>query len=123
MKLMDVLTTEPGLTALGALLGTVWTFFKTSDWYVRLRRRRFDRALLALEAGVQQTYESYVHAIREGREDGSLTREERRQAREIARQTAIEFGKTRGIDVLRELGEEYVDLWIARLVRRSKAGS
>ncbi len=120
MCLTNVLSSESALTLLGTVLGGLWAFFKSSDWFSRLRRRRFGRALRALEAGVEQTYRTYVHEIKEARADGRLTEEERRRARRLARETAIEFGRTHGVDVLRELGEEYIDLWIAKLVQRLK---
>jgi hypothetical protein len=120
MRLEDVLTSDPGLTTLGALLGSLWAFFRSSDWYQRARTRRYHKALLALEAGVEQTYREYVRSVKESREDGRLTDEEQRRARELARQSAVEFGRTQGVDVLRELGDNYLDLWIAKLVRKLK---
>lgn len=120
MSVEAVLSSEPALALLGTVLGGLWTFFKSSEWYGRTQRRRFNKALKALEAAVEQTYRTYVRAIKEAREDGRLTEEEMRHARSIARHTAIEFGRTQRIDVLRELGEEYLDLWIAKLVKKLK---
>ena len=120
MNLADLITSEAGLTMLGAIAGTVWTAFRSMDWYYRAQRRRYARALQALEAGVERTYRAYVQAIKEANSDGRLTEEERRRARELARETAILYGRTEGIDVLRELGETYLDLWIAKLVKRLK---
>ena len=34
---------------------------------------------------------------------------------------SIRFGETQGVDVLRELGAEYIDLWIAKLVKGLKS--
>jgi hypothetical protein len=64
----------------------------------------------------------YVKTIKESREDGKLTEEEARCARQRAQEAAIEFGRTQGIDVLRELGTEYIDLAIAKLVKQLKQG-
>lgn len=107
-------------TALGAL-GALWTAFRSSDWLSRMKNERFRKALEALEAGVEQTYRTYVRALKAGREDGKLTDEERRQARALARETAMAFGRTQGIDVLEALGRDYVDLWIAKLVKNFKS--
>ncbi len=104
----------------GAVLGAVWTFFKTSDWFERLRTRRIAKAIRALEAAVDQTYRVYVRQIKEGREDGKLTDAERRHAHRMARRAAIEFGKQEGVDVLRTLGHDYLDLWISKIVKRLK---
>jgi hypothetical protein len=121
--LTNTLITEPGLTFLAVVFGAAWTFFKSSDWHQRIRERRFADAVTALEAGVERTYQVYVRAIKESSEDGKLTPEERRRARELAREAAIAFGRTQGINVIREIGHDYVDLWIARIVRKLKSAA
>jgi hypothetical protein len=108
------------LTLLATVATTAWTLFKTSDWWQQHRQRRFDRAIQVLESAVDETYRAYVERIKEARADGKLTAGERRRARELARQRAITIGRTQGIEVLQELGGEYVDLWIARLVKKLK---
>ena len=115
-----VLTSEPVLGVLCSVLAALWGFFKSSAWWDRLRRRRFGKALRAIEAGVEQTYRTYVRAIKEARADGKLTDEERETARSLAREAAIAYGRAEGIDVLRELGEDYVDLWVAKVLARLK---
>ena len=122
MNELDVLTSEPALTTVGAVLGGLWTFFKASDWYQRARDNRFAGALNALEAGVQQTYDVYVRAVKEASADGKMTNEERRRARELARDAAVAFGRSRGVDVIGSIGHEYIDMWIAKLVKQRKAG-
>jgi len=120
MTLSNLISSEPGLALIGAILGGIWTAFRSSDWYQRVQRQRHSKSLEALEAGVEITYRTYVKAIKEARADGKLTDEEAREARRRAREAAVEFGRTQGIDVLRELGTEYIDLWIAKLVKRLK---
>ena len=118
MNLTGVLASDAGLAVLGSVVGGIWTLVQSSRWYRRMRTRRFHGAVQALEAGVELTYRTYVRAIKQSREDGKLTDEERRRARRRARQAAIEFGQTRGIDVIRELGPEYVELWLEKTVAR-----
>jgi len=113
--------TEAAAVVLGTAVSGLWAFLKASDWWRQGREQRLDRALQALEAGVEKTYRTYVRAIKQGRADGKLTEQERRQARLLARDTAVAFGRTDGVDVVRELGHHYVDLWIARLVARLRA--
>jgi hypothetical protein len=103
-----------------SLIGGVWTFFKAHRLRKEAKEDRLDQALLTLEAAVDRVYETYVRSIKEASEDGKLTKEERKRARELARETAIEFGQDEGIDVIRALGEDYLDLWINKLVRRLK---
>lgn len=107
---MELLHSEAGLTLVGSVLGTVWTFFRSRDWYERVRRRRFGRAVTAVEAGVELAYRTYIREIKKGRADGKLTEKEMERAREKARRVAIKYGRTTGVDVARELGDEYFDL-------------
>lgn len=120
MSISSLIDSEAGITLVGSALGAIWTFFRSRDWYAKLRRRRFSNAVQALEAGVDKTYREYVRTIKESREDGKLTREENRDARRRARRSALEYGATTGVDVLRELGDTYMDLWISKLVRKAK---
>lgn len=121
MTLGHVLQSETALALIGGLAGLAWTMFRSNDLLRTARNRRFEQALQALEAGVELTYRTYVQAVKEAKADGKLTNEEAREARRRARDAAIEFGRTQGIDVLGELGTAYVDLWIAKLVKRLKS--
>lgn len=123
MSASEILTSETGLTLAASLFTTAWTFFKGQEWFRNSKNERVRKALEALEAGVEKTYDCYVSALKEASEDGKLTVAERRRARELARDAAIEFGRTQGIDVARELGGEYLDLWIERIVRKTKSTS
>ena len=120
MSDLNTLMSEPALTTLGALAGGLWTFFKASDWYQRVQDNRLSGALSALEAGVQQTYDVYVRAIKDASADGKLSNEERRKARELARDAAVAFGRSRGIDVVGTIGRDYMDMWISKLVNQQK---
>jgi hypothetical protein len=114
---MDI---DLGITLLGSAVGAVWAGFKSSDEYQRVQRLRFRKALLALESGVERTYQAYVKAIKAGRADGRLTEEEKARARSLARTRAIALAKEAGVDLLRTIGEDYVDVWIAKLVQKRK---
>lgn len=114
------LGSDSGAVVAGAVFGAIWTGFRSADAYARLRRRRFGGALLALERGVEQTYQTYVKAIKAARADGRLTESEKARARSMARARGAAAAKDAGIDLLRTIGSEYVDLWIARIVARRK---
>ena len=116
------LNSDPGLTLVASVAGAIWTAFKSSEWYARRRSDRNQRAQTALEAGVEQAYQTYVREIKLAREDGKLTKVERRRARDLAIEAAAEYGRTRGVDVVEELGHDYLDLWIARTLRQMKRG-
>ena len=121
MNLMQVLSSDTGLTVVGGVLGAAWTFFQSTALYQRLQSNRFAKAVTALEAAVDLTYRTYVREIKAAREDGKLTDAEIAVARQRARDAAIEFGKTQGVDVLKELGADYIDLWISKIVNQLKA--
>lgn len=122
MEALQTMGIDLGITVLGTVLGGVWACFKSSERFERLERRRFRKALLALESGVERTYQAYVKAIKAGRADGKLTEAEKAKARSMARSQAVSLAKNEGIDLLRTIGAEYVDVWIGRLIARRKRG-
>jgi hypothetical protein len=121
MEALQSMGFDLGLTVLGTVLGGLWTGFKASDRFRRLHRRRYRKALLALESGVERTYQAYVKAIKAGRSDGRLTEEEKARARAMARMRAVKLAKAEGVDLLRTIGEDYVDVWIGRIIGRRKS--
>lgn len=121
MTLNDTIHSDQGFMLLGVVLGGLWSLFKSTDLYARVRRLRCERALLALETGVMNTYETYVREIKASREDGKLTSAERQEARRRAKEYAIELARVEGLDIARELGHSYLDAWLERLVRKLKS--
>ncbi|MCL4217217.1 MAG: hypothetical protein KJ052_09475 [Candidatus Hydrogenedentes bacterium] len=117
---MNLFHNDDTLVLLATIAGMAWAFFKSTRLFDRLRARRFSLAVEALEAGVEQTYRSYVRARKQAAADGKLTDAERVRARELACEAALEFGRTRGVDVAAELGREYLDLWLTRAVNKLK---
>ncbi len=115
-----LLNSDAGLTLVGGLLGCVWTFFKSTEWFEQRRLERMSNALQSLEVAVEETYRHYVASIKEAREDGRLTPGERQRARKMARSRAVDISRRKGVDLLRVLGEDHMDLWIAKMVRRLK---
>ena len=120
MSIGNILGSEPALTLVGTVAGCLWTLFKSSEYYGRFRRRRYRKAIRALEAGVEKTYRTYVREIKRARQDGKLTEAEKIRARDLAIDTAISFGRSRGLDVATEIGEEYLDMWVEKLVNKQK---
>lgn len=96
------------LMILFSVLTTAIAWFKGSEHFARIKDTRWAEALAALDAGVTDVYEDYVRALKEGRGDGKLTDEERVEARDRALARAIDIGKTRGVDVLAEIGVDFV---------------
>jgi uncharacterized membrane protein YebE (DUF533 family) len=122
MSVGELLGSDAGLTAVGAILGGAWTLFKSTEWFGALKQQRTQRAVQVLEAGVEETYRAYVQAIKASRADGSLTAEEKQHARELALQRALDIARKDGIDLVRELGGDYIQLWLAKAVNQQKRG-
>lgn len=120
MSIVEILQSEATLTAGVSILGAFWTLFKSSDWLQARKRRRLREALKALEAAVEATYREYVRALKEKNPKGSLTAEEQDAARQYARERAIVIARSRGIDLVKELGADFIDLWTGRIVRKLK---
>jgi len=119
MNMLDVLTSETVMTLAVTLLGGAWSLVKASAWFRTLKERRYKKALLALEAAVEEVYREYVRALKEAG-DG-LTPEEQEFARKYARTRAIEMARAQGVDLVQELGVDFINLWISRLVKKLKA--
>lgn len=100
------------------IVAMAWAAFQGSDWYAKFCKARFDKAFLAVEAGAQITYETYVRECKIANEDGKLTPEERKDAREMAIEAAKRFGLSHGVDVGREITEEYIDLALDKAIAK-----
>ena len=124
---MEELLQDFALDWVVALVGTIvagaWTFFKSRDLYQQMKGQKHSAAMDALEAGVEKTYRVYVEALKKAKADGKLTSEEKAAARQKAISYAQEFGRTRGIDVIEELGREYIPVLIGKIVRALKGGT
>ena len=119
-KLIEFATSQAGLSLLGWGVGLVWAALKSSEWFRGRVSARFRKATECLEAGVEQTYQIYVREIKRGRADGKLTNTERARARASAIDAARRFAKRRGINLVKELGEDLVTFHVERAVRRAK---
>jgi hypothetical protein len=120
MTLTDLFTSDPALSLVAGIAGTVWAAVQSSSWFSRLRRDRVRRALRCIESAVRQVYEEYVRAIKAASADGTLTGDERRRARELARDRAVAIARTESLDLVATLGREHLDLWIERVLARIK---
>jgi len=58
----------------------------------------------AVKAAVHETWREYTEAIKAAAADGKLTREEMKEARQIACDTALRLAKEKGVDALRVAG-------------------
>lgn len=114
---------ESGLMLLATVAGAVFAFVRGMAWYKAVSATRLQKALQCVQVGVELTYQEYVAGIKEGRADGTLTAEEKAKARSRAKRIAIDYGLKQGVDVVKELTHEYLDVAISQAVKRAKAGA
>jgi hypothetical protein len=118
-SLLNFLNSDAFIGLIMSVLVTGWGLFKSSDWWKAHVDKRREKAIDCLEAGVDTSYRSYVQAIKHARDDGKLTPEEMAEAREIAITAAIDYGREKGVDVVKELGPE-IHVMIAWIVKALK---
>ena len=94
-----------------------WIFLTLSD---RFKESRFYVALTAIKDAVTTCYHEYVRAIKAASTDGKLTIEEKNEALNIAYRTAVEYARTKGVDLLKVFAKETVLSYIEKYVRESK---
>jgi len=103
-----------------SVVAGLWTLFKASEWYREHTAAKKRIAVDAIEAGVAHTYEAYVRALKAASADGQLTDEERRKARALAKSAAYEYGREHGVNILKVVGEGFLDLYIEQAVAKLK---
>lgn len=94
--------------------------FKGTTYYKKLK---YKTLFGLLELAVTWVYKTYVQPTKEANGDGKLTTEQKQIAAKMAADKAQEFAKAKGLDLQKELGHEYVDLYIQQLVAKAKAGA
>ena len=109
------------LELIATIVAIVYSFVKASDWYKEhVVGSKREKAIDAIIAGVNKTYEEYTKEIKAANNDGKLTKEERAEARRLAKEAAIEFGKKNGVDIVRNIGEDFIDSYLENAVREMK---
>lgn len=103
----------------------IWLWLTTSGvalliGWLKWKGSRKEQALLCLAAGVRETYEHYVRHIKQSREDGKLTDDEREEAVRQAVAHAKRYAMTEGFDLLKVLAKDLLPVWVDALVRRFK---
>jgi hypothetical protein len=120
---INILGSEATMSLIVTILGAIWTMFKGSEWYATHMSEKRRRAIEVLELAVHDTYDTYVRAIKASNEDGKLTEEEKTAARQKAVDKAIAIGRSKGIDIAGELGQEALSAWVTKIVSALKQKS
>lgn len=98
------LLAEPGIETILAGLATV--IIGVAARWQWVRKWRVDKALECIAAGVQETHEEYVKQIKEAKEDGKLTVEERAIAMLLALEKAKRYALLAGFDLVKVFAED-----------------
>ncbi|MFA7693335.1 MAG: hypothetical protein GX117_04070 [Candidatus Hydrogenedentes bacterium] len=118
--MMSLLHSEAVLACVASIVGALWTLLKSHEWMRGMRQRKVNDALEALEAAVDATYREYVRALKEQDPSGRLSAGEQEEARKQARDRAVDIARRRGVDLVETLGNDFIDLWTGRIVKKLK---
>ena len=105
-----------------SMLGSLWAYFKASQWYQDKIAAKHARAADAVEAGVVFAYTNFVRNELE-KIAGKLPVAKQAEARGMAKKIAQDIGKEQGIDVLATLGPDFFDMYVERAVKAAKGKS
>jgi len=126
--MIEFLTSQAALTIIGGLFTVIWGVFKmeerlTTFFQKRMGERRA-KMIMALAAAAQDVYDGYVRDLKKYKnEDGQLTKEEAGRAKKTAIARAVALASREGIDLVQEMGEEYINLWLERIIKEMKRKS
>lgn len=115
-KFMDYMGNDQFRNTVITLLGTGWLWLQRSFHIDRKTDRKWDDVCLYIEAGVAKTYQTYVKARKEASADGTLTEEEKKQARQMAFNFARSYAVENGVNLVKEAGAELLPALIEKAV-------
>ena len=102
------------------VIGLLWAYVKRWE---KLKDSEYQKALDCIAAGAQASYDEYVREIKKASADGSLTNEERKIARDVAVQRAIQYARDNGIDLVRTVGANLIPMFLERYILKMKGAS
>ncbi len=109
-SMKDLLSSTDALIVVATVIGALWTFFRSTAWYQERVQGRRAECILAIAAAVHATYEEFVRYKK--LDHDKLTNNERAEAQRMAMNSAVEHGIARGLDIVREFGEDAVRFMI-----------
>ena len=110
---------EPHIgTALVFIIGAIFTFAAKKKW---LKEDLADKLEKDVSGAVTSVYHEYVKAKKDASEDGKLTDEEKKEARNKAIEALKTVGKEKGIDYAKEYGVPAILGLVEKYVTKNKA--
>jgi len=97
-------------------VATYWAWLQRQVGVDRKENATYDAALEFLEAGVMKTYHEFVKQRKMASADGTLTEDEKLQARQMAFDTAKTYAMQNGVDIIKSLGAYMIPTLIEKTV-------
>ena len=94
--------------------------FKGTTYYKNLK---YKMLFGFLELAVTYVYKNYVKPTKAANGDGKLTEPQKKIANQMAVEQAQKYAEAKGIDLQKQLGTEFVDLYVEQLVAKAKAAA
>lgn len=104
-----------GAFLLAELIKGLFRFVEKRGWKIE------DEVREALELGVQGAWDGIVRDLKKKAEDGKLTKQEKLDARELAKSLALQVAKGPALNALKALAPQALDSLISLIVQRRKA--
>ncbi len=102
------------------LLGAGFAYIKGSEWWDRRIGKKKAKALECIAAGVDLVWKTYYKEKKENLQAGTSLDFAKKNAMQMAKQTAIRFGASNGVDVLQEIGVDLLESFIEKEIRERK---
>lgn len=110
---------EPHIgSALAFIIAAIFTFAAKKKW---LNEDLADKLEKDVSGAVTAVYHEYVKARKDASEDGKLTDEEKKEARNKALAMLKSIGKEKGIDYAKTYGVQAVTALVEKYVTKNKA--
>jgi len=122
--MMEFLTSDAFLSIVALIFTTFFGGDKLSQYISKIKNEKLRKVTETLATagaiGVEKTYKEFTREIKKGREDGKLTDEERKQALNMAKDTAIAYAKNEGVDLAKEVGMDALEFAIESALALAK---
>jgi len=115
--ILELLQRPEAQTIVIAVIAFVFGLVKKIE---SVKKWKLGVALNSIEAGVMDTYKTYVRNLKDSNADGKLTKAEKEEALRRAIEKAKEFAKDEGLDLLKYYSKEFLPVIIEKIISRNK---
>lgn len=122
MTIETILASEVTQSLIISVLGIAWASIQGSQWFQRLKDRRYYKCLKVIEKAVQDTFYEYVKQLKDANADGKLTDDEKSRAKRYAMRRLETLAAEKGIPVFQEFTVESINRLFDTMVQRLQQG-